>query len=482
MKIRAPLSAQIFGWFLLNVTLIGLLVYGFVHAQFHLGLDSLIAGRAGDRIEAVSGVIIAELRENPEEDWGAILGRFSAHYGVQFALFRADGRPATPEGIALPAEARSAMDEFNRPPPPRNRPDPADRPPRPRQPPPFNHPKKLLRTTHPSRYWVMLRTPLNAPGRPVEPPFTLVAASDSLSGGGLFFDWKPWLAIVAACLAVSVLCWIPLARGWTVAIRRLTQATGRMAEGKFDVRVPEDRGDELGSLAGSVNRMASRLEGYLTGQKRFLGDIAHELCAPIARLQMALGILEQRSDADTQGSVADLREEIEQMSALVGELLSFSKASLAGTAITRRATPLRALVQQATEREAAPGVEFVVDAPADSTVLAEPDLLLRALGNLLRNAARYAGGAGPITVRATLEGARWALRVSDRGPGIPAGEIAKIFDPFYRVDVSRDRATGGAGLGLAIVKTCVEACGGTVACRRLEPGLEVTLYLQPFAN
>lgn len=339
------------------------------------------------------------------------------------------------------------------------------------------HPKRLVRTSGPTRYWVLLQCPINPPERPPQPPFTLMAMSESLSAGGLFFEWKPWVAAVAGCLVVSVLCWIPLARGLTVAIRRLTQATGRIAEGRFDARVPEDRGDELGSLAGSVNRMAARLEGYVTGQKRFLGDIAHELCAPIARLQMALGILEQRAAAGTQESVADLREEIEQMSALVGELLSFSKASLAGSAINRRPTPLRGLIEQATEREAMPGVEFAIAAPEDATVLADPDLLLRALGNLLRNAARYAGAAGPITVSAERDGERWAVRVSDLGPGIPAEALAKIFDPFYRVDTSRDRATGGVGLGLAIVKTCVEACGGTVSCRQLAPGFEVTVAL-----
>lgn len=484
MTVRAPLYAQICGWFLLNLALIGLLVYGFVRVQFHLGLDSLLAGRAGDRIEAVAGVITAELRDRPPGEWNAILERFSSNYGVRFALFRTDKQQAAGEPLALPAPVRAWMGGFGRPPLPRapreeRPPQPAAGPPPP--PPPLagppNHPRKLVRTSRPTRYWVLVRTPINPPDRPPQPPYTLVAASESLSAGGLFFEWKPWIAVAAGCLAVSVLCWIPLARGLTVAIRRLTQATGRIAEGRFDARVPEDRGDELGALAGSVNRMASRLEGYVTGQRRFLGDIAHELCAPIARLQMALGILEQRAGADTQGPVADVREEIEQMSALVGELLSFSKASLAGNAINRRPAPLRALIEQATEREAAPGVEFTVAAPAEASVLAEPDLLLRALSNLLRNAARYAGDAGPITVNAERAGERWAVRVSDCGPGIPAEAVAKIFDPFYRVDPSRDRATGGAGLGLAIVKTCVEACGGTVSCRRLAPGFEVEMLL-----
>ena len=509
MKLRAPLYAQICAWFLLNLLLIALLVYGFVHAQFHLGLDSLIAGRAGDRIEAVTGVIVEELRDAPRESWSEILERFSANYGVRFSLWRENGDQVAGDAMTLPAEVRAEFNGLGRhegrggpPPAARRHPHegsdeglpggPRPEPPEDRRrelreerrreaPPPFapgNHPKKLMRTSDPARYWMLLRAPIFPPEHGPQPPLVLVAVSDSFSGGGLFFEWKPWVAVALGCLAVSVLCWLPLARGITVAIRRLTDVTGRIAEGRFDARAPETRGDELGSLAGSVNRMASRLEGFVSGQKRFLGDIAHELCAPIARLQMALGVLEQRAGGETQESVADLREEVEQMSALVGELLSFSKASLAGSTINRRATPLGPLAEQAVAREATPGAEFKVDIPEGAAILADGDLLLRALSNLLRNAARYAGEAGPITVSASREDEDWALSVRDQGPGIPAEALAKIFDPFYRVDASRDRATGGVGLGLAIVKTCVEACGGKVAARRLEPtGFEVTMTL-----
>ena len=109
----------------------------------------------------------------------------------------------------------------------------------------------------------------------------------------------------------------------------------------------------------------------------------------------------------------------------------------------------------------------------------DAELLVRALANLVRNSIRYAGEAGPITLSGRREGNLILLTVSDCGPGVPANELARIFDPFYRVDVSRDRATGGVGLGLAIVKTCVEACGGSVSCRNREPkGLDVTLQLR----
>jgi two-component system sensor histidine kinase CpxA len=104
--------------------------------------------------------------------------------------------------------------------------------------------------------------------------------------------------------------------------------------------------------------------------------------------------------------------------------------------------------------------------------------LSRALSNLIRNAVRYAGHAGPIEISAERLADGIAIRVSDSGPGVPPSELSRIFDPFYRVEASRSRETGGAGLGLAIVKTCVEACRGTVQARNRNPtGLEVTLRL-----
>jgi two-component system sensor histidine kinase CpxA len=97
----------------------------------------------------------------------------------------------------------------------------------------------------------------------------------------------------------------------------------------------------------------------------------------------------------------------------------------------------------------------------------------------LRNALRYAGEAGPITVSARREQDTVQIIVADQGPGVPAGDLPRLFDPFYRADASRDRATGGVGLGLAIVKTCIQSCGGAVTCRNLEPaGLEVLIRLQ----
>ena len=169
------------------------------------------------------------------------------------------------------------------------------------------------------------------------------------------------------------------------------------------------------------------------------------------------------------------------MASLVNELLQFSRASIGGKKVELQSVNLRAIAEKAIHREAGDTSQVSLDLDAALQVRAEPDLLLRALGNLLRNAIRYAGHAGPIVVSGVRDGAEISLSVTDSGPGIPADALPKIFDPFYRVDTARtpgQPGQGGTGLGLAIVKTCIEACAGTVVARNVQPtGLEVTLRL-----
>jgi two-component system sensor histidine kinase CpxA len=159
--------------------------------------------------------------------------------------------------------------------------------------------------------------------------------------------------------------------------------------------------------------------------------------------------------------------------------MSFSKAGLGAGKTALVPTDVNAIAQQAAVREATGAAGIVVEIPEAVSALAEPNLLMRALSNLLRNAVRYAGAGGPITISAKRQGDFVLISVADSGPGLPAEELERVFAPFYRLDASRNRDTGGAGLGLAIVKSCVEASGGSVICRNREPhGLEVEIRLR----
>jgi two-component system, OmpR family, sensor histidine kinase CpxA len=524
MKVRIPLSVKIIVWFFLNLIFLGLVCYSVFRMQFRMGMDWLLSGQADERIQAVSEVIGAELEDKARTEWDDVLKRFSTAYQVQFFLFRGDGAKLAGEEIELPPELRMRISAPRSGPPPFGQggrgfgPNSGTRIRRsfgnpgesleafgpPGQARPVRFSKSILTTTHPKRYWALVRMPSPEAGpersafsavpetlgggvrergfaefgRERMLPATLVLMSPSITGAGLFFDMTPWLIAGSAVLLISVVFWFPLVRGITHSLGQMTHATEQIAEGRFDFRVDESRSDELGSLGQAVNRMAARLSGFVAGQKRFLGDIAHELCSPIARIQMGLGILEQRADAKQKAYVEDVREEVQHMSSLVNELLSFSKASLGGSAIKLQSVDVRQVVQRAIEREALETAGIVVDLKGDLVVAAEPDLLLRALANLLRNAMRYAGHAGPITISAAQRLPDVIITITDCGPGIPEEALNQIFDPFYRLDSSRARETGGVGLGLAIVKACVESCGGTVSCHNRQPsGLLVSIKL-----
>ena len=499
MKLKLPLYAKILSWFFLNLVLLGIIFLIVARAQFQFGLDWLMAGSGGRNVQNVLDLLSAELRDNPAEAWDGVLERLGESYHVRFYLFRGTEQVGGLK-VDLPQPVRDKMPNRRAGAPPRLRqgedgpfPPPGAEPPpdladrevigqreRPPQ-------KSMIHTSGPGRYWVI--SPIIVPDKSRSPgpggrgrivPMTVLLSSDSLSANGLFFDATPWIIGGVAVVLISLLFWIPPVRGITRAISQMTRATERIAEGQFDIRSRVNRKDELGALSDSINQMAARLLGFVTGQKRFLGDIAHELCSPIARMQMALGILEQRAWPENAGQLKDLREEIEQISALVNELLSFSKASLAKSALKMTPISVRKLVEKAVNRERAPDdcAQVSVDVPDNLEVLGDPDLCLRALGNVLRNAIRYASKAGPIEVSAWTLEQDVLITVDDCGPGIPEEAIPRVFDPFYRVDTSRDRETGGTGLGLAIVKTCVESCGGRASCEnRAQGGLRVSLRL-----
>jgi two-component system sensor histidine kinase CpxA len=288
---------------------------------------------------------------------------------------------------------------------------------------------------------------------------------------------------VLAIVLVSLICWVPLIRGLTRSISQLTRATGRIAEGHFEIELPAKRRDELGRLSASINSMAARLSGFVHGQRRFLSDIAHELSSPIARIQTALAILEQRATDTQRDYVADVQEEVAHMSGLINELLLFSKAQISGPGKELKPVNVAETVRRVLEREASDGAYIEVRVSEELEATANPDYLFRSLANLVRNAIRYAGNAGPIVISGKNGGGAVAITVADSGPGLPEAELDQVFKPFYRPEFARQRETGGVGLGLAIVRSCIEACGGKVICRNRKPtGLEVEIQLPVSAD
>jgi two-component system sensor histidine kinase CpxA len=225
--------------------------------------------------------------------------------------------------------------------------------------------------------------------------------------------------------------------------------------------------------------MASQLGNYVGGQKRFLGDIAHELCSPLSRIHLQIALLEGQVDvAPSQlRRLGEIQQEVEELSTLVNELLHFSQAAI-GAKLDLTPVVVEDAVRAAVAKEAPADARVDVEIEPGLRALANDVVFTRSLGNLVRNSLRYAGASGPICVTARRVDRDVVVTVADSGPGVHADVIERIFEPFYRPEESRSRSTGGAGLGLAIVKSGIEACNGTVTCRNRQPnGLEVSLRL-----
>ena len=512
---QLSLSTKIFLLALANLALLALAFLVLAQVYFHVELPSLLFAPAQDRVVDVARQVSLDLEHTSTEEQTGLMGRYAAVYGVDFYLFQNSGEQLAGRPVSLPDEVAAELTrggaddgkdgkgppprrrDGKRPPPPRRDfdqglfPVPDDRP----GPPPGRgrgeeptiwnlNRTPVFEVSAGDLHWAGVRMPIPDPegGRPLRG--TLLIAAKSFYGTPLFFDFKPWLYAMLAAMAIFTLCWLPFIRNLTGTISKLTKATERIAEGDFELHLKEDRGDELGKLAVAINRMTGRLAGFVTGQKRFLGDIAHELCAPIARIQFGLGILEQRVDEPQMAAVTDVQDEVRQMTELVGELLSFSKAGMEAARRPITDVNVQDAVRRAVEREASSPAVIQTDCEDDLFAQADSAMLIRAISNIVRNAIRYAGDSGVITVVARRVDKEVSVLVRDCGPGLDPADLDRVFAPFYRPEASRVRSSGGVGLGLAIVKSCVEACQGTVQCRnRTEGGLEVEIRLKaPFGK
>ncbi len=522
MKVSYPLSLKVSLWLMLNLLLLAGVGVGFFVVQGGLGWSALVAGMTGDRAQAKMNIIAAEFSAAAPANRNAVLERFKAAYGAEFFVFRAFEGQVAGAMLELPEEMKARLDGFRRmtrppfgrdfgpgggrgsrggdfgPPPegvfrpvprekgekegPRREPTPppaagtadAAKERRPELPDPGRERefgRFVVRAGSPASYWLGMRafiaTDRGRPG-PGGGPSMIVAKIDSFWPLLRFLDLHSWLMAGTGVLLLSVLFWLPLVRSITRSLGQLTTATEQIAQGRLETRVLSRRRDELGKLGDSVNRMAARLDAHLTGQKRFLGDVAHELCSPLARLQMATGILADQAPAELRDTVADVRDEVQQMSTLVNELLAFTKAGMQSREVTLQPVALAAIVVAAAGRENATD-RVNLNVPADLQVRADGELLARALGNLLRNAVRYAGDAGPITVTATREAERVTLVIEDEGPGVPPADLDRLGEPFFRPELARTRESGGVGLGLAIVRNSIAACGGEVRFTNRDP-------------
>jgi two-component system sensor histidine kinase BaeS len=297
----------------------------------------------------------------------------------------------------------------------------------------------------------------------------MMEAGDSAEHAREMYDDSVTTVVIAASvLAVlaSVGLALVFARMLAKPLAEIGGAARRIADGDYAARVPREGPEELASLADSFNQMAASLERQEQMRRDFIANAAHELRTPLTNLQGYLEALRDGVITADQATYASLHEEADRLVRLSRSLDALAEGDAGTSPPSSVELDLAAAVRSALEL-AAPSIEraglsLQTDVPAALPARADPDRLAQVLANLLSNAVRYTPAGGSITVRAERRPADLMVSVANTGEGIPPEDLDRVFERFYRVEKSRDRARGGAGIGLAIVKQLVEGSGGRV--------------------
>ena len=294
------------------------------------------------------------------------------------------------------------------------------------------------------------------------------------------FPTMPLLGgVVVSFLFAALLAWY-----FSKPINILRNAFEQASHGKLDTRIANAMGgrrDELSDLGHDFDAMASRLESLLQGQTKLLHHVSHELRSPLARMQMALGLVKQTPDKITT-FIDRIALEADRMDGLIGELLTLSRLE-SGTVQIKKETLalnqlLHSIVEDAQFEAASKDIKLDMALKHEYNLHGQADLLYRAIENVVRNAIKYGPDRSTITINCyqdTIDD-HLHITVTDQGVGVDALELEDIFRPFVR-GVSGSQ-TVGHGVGLAITKQVIEAHGGDVRAENLDPNgfkVEITL-------
>ncbi|HUJ27040.1 MAG TPA: HAMP domain-containing sensor histidine kinase [Myxococcales bacterium] len=278
------------------------------------------------------------------------------------------------------------------------------------------------------------------------------------------------LLLLVAILGVTLLLIIPLSRSITRPLEKLTGAVQKYGKGDLSQRSGlGELHDEVGQLARSFDEMADRIQAARKAEKELLANVSHELRTPLARMKVALELIDT-PDESLRRRVASVGEEVDELDRLIADVLTATRLDLAALPLHKIRLPLAALLEKSRQRALALDPALQIDVQADPALAVEADeaLLSRAVDNLLDNARKYGDGS-PVEVAARRDGGQAIIAVRDRGPGIPAAELEHVFDPFFRGEAVRGRASG-FGLGLSLARRVAEAHGGTAIAQNADGG------------
>ncbi|WP_273900459.1 two-component system sensor histidine kinase RstB [Enterobacter hormaechei] len=271
------------------------------------------------------------------------------------------------------------------------------------------------------------------------------------------------LGFIAISLAFPVFIWM---RPHWQDMLKLESAAQRFGEGHLTERIHFDSGSSFDRLGIAFNQMADNINALIASKKQLIDGIAHELRTPLVRLRYRLEMSENLTGAESQA----LNRDIGQLEALIEELLTYARLDRPQTELHLSTPDLPVWLQTHINdvQSVNPQRKLLTAITPGAYGALDMRLVERVLDNLMNNAMRYSETT--LRIGLDLQGSQAILCVEDDGPGIEPAEREKVFEPFVRLDPSRDRATGGCGLGLAIVRSIAQAMGGSVRCEASELG------------
>jgi two-component system, OmpR family, sensor histidine kinase BaeS len=296
-----------------------------------------------------------------------------------------------------------------------------------------------------------------------------------------------WLIVASAILLAAAIAWW-VSRAVLRPIRAVARATHELSGGHYARRVPQIGEDEVGQLSRDFNHLATTLERNEAQRSQFMADIAHELRTPLGILHGELEALEDGIRPFERATLKSLQNEVGHLNKLVTDLSDLALTDVAALAYRKSDIDVAAILGQIAEgfaaRLAQRHIALECTLPAGPLIVfADPGRIRQLLQNLLENCCRYTDPGGRVRVRlAPVSGPdrrhMAQLVCEDSAPGVAAALLPRLFDRFFRVDSSRNRASGGAGLGLAICRNIVHAHEGSIAAHTSAlGGLAVTVHL-----
>ena len=295
-----------------------------------------------------------------------------------------------------------------------------------------------------------------------------------------FWMESQWVRVVFA-LVVSGL--MSLVLSWSIVrpLEKLRTTTKALASGTLDARAGSSvsrRSDEIGELGRDFDDMASRIEKLVAAQKRLLGNVSHELRSPLTRLQVAMGIVRQKSPPELDKALNRIERESDRLENLIAQILKLSRFENDMLKVELQQVDFSELVTKVVEdarfESSTRAVTIHEELLEECILVGDPQLLHSIVDNVLRNALRFSPEHGELSVTMTLKKKQVQLSITDQGPGVPEDKLERLFDPFYRLD----QANTGAGLGLNIALQAVQLHHGKISAHNNSPnGLTVDIRL-----